>query len=134
MEATGIRVNLGVRVMTALEYNRDAAKAATGCEFVDRVDQFIAAVQAKTDAYTAANFKNLTPDTIGMTNPWGKRYIRITRNSTSSGSVHCFIDRTNGDILKADGYTKPAKHARGNIFADDLGMSCMDPYGPKYLR
>jgi hypothetical protein len=26
-----------------------------------------------------------------------------------------FIDLTNGDILKADGWKAPAKHARGNI-------------------
>lgn len=59
----------------------------------------------------------------------GHRYLIITRD----GSAHAFIDKTNGDILKPATYRAPAKHARGNIFADDNGMNCMGPYGPCYL-
>lgn len=99
-----------------------------------RVKDFMVAVQAQTDRYTANNFPSLKPDRITVENWNAPKYIRVLRVGDSTGSVHCFIDATNGDILKAAGYNKPAKHARGNIFAADLGMSCMDPYGPKYLR
>lgn len=101
-----------------------------------RVDQFIAAVQEHTNAYTAKNFKSLQPAQITAPAPWGAKFIRIVRGDVDgvSRSVHCFINRSNGDILMAAGWKAPAKHARGNIFADDLGMSCMDPYGPRYLR
>ena len=108
--------------------------------FESRVQCFVAFVQAQTNAYTAANYSNLTPDNISAPAPWGAKYIRIVRanapdnNGEGQRSVHCFIDRSNGDILKAAGWKAPAKHARGNIFADDYGMSCMDPYGPRYLR
>jgi hypothetical protein len=69
----------------------------------------------------------------------GRRYIRIDRidldhNRTSSRSVHVFIDKKTGDILKAAGYKAPAKHARGNIFDASNGMSEMTPYGANYLR
>ena len=41
-----------------------------------------------------------------------KRYTKIIRG----GSVHCFVDNTNGNVLKAASWNAPAKHARGNIF------------------
>lgn len=59
-----------------------------------------------------------------------KRYVRVVKDA----SVHSFIDISNGDILKPAGYTKPAKHPRGNIFTPDHGASALDWHGPKYLR
>jgi len=65
----------------------------------------------------------------------GKRYVRVVRGvSPHNRGVHCFVDKTNGDVLKAAGWKVPAKHARGNIFADDNGLSRMGPHGPEYLR
>ena len=60
----------------------------------------------------------------------GKRYFKLIRRD----SVHCFVDKTNGDVLKAAGWNKPAKHARGNIFDDHNGLRWMGEYGPAYLR
>jgi hypothetical protein len=64
----------------------------------------------------------------------GHRYVRVVRTDYGSRSVHCFVDRTNGDVLKADGWKRPAKHARGNIFDQHNGLGSMGPYGPAYLR
>lgn len=69
----------------------------------------------------------------------GKRYVKIIREERVNGvvtdkSVHCFVDRTNGDVLKAAGWSRPAKHARGNIFNEDHGVGCMGPHGAAYLR
>lgn len=61
----------------------------------------------------------------------GNRYIRIA----SDRSVHSFIDRTNGDVLKPAGFKAPAKHARGNLFAGQNGAEAFDKHGwIKYLR
>ena len=60
----------------------------------------------------------------------GRRYIKVIRG----GSVHCFVDRTNGDVLKAASWSTPAKHARGNIFDAYNGLEHMNEYGPAYLR
>jgi hypothetical protein len=51
----------------------------------------------------------------------GRKYARlVTENPTgNSRSALGFIDLTNGDILKADGWKAPAKHARGNIRQGD---------------
>ena len=74
------------------------------------------------------DYPNLALDEFRMTS--GSRYIKIIRG----GSVHCFIDRTNGDVLKAASWSAPAKHARGNIWKDDNGLGCMGEYGASYLR
>lgn len=60
----------------------------------------------------------------------GARYIRIMRG----GSVHAFVDRTNGDVLKPASWKAPAKHARGNIFDNNNGLGSMLWTGPAYLR
>lgn len=46
----------------------------------------------------------------------GSRYIRIVAEQPGSRSAWAFVDQTNGDVLKADGWKKPAKGARGNVF------------------
>ena len=84
--------------------------------------------------YMARIFSNLTPDQISS--KIGKRYAKIIRASEDghSTSVHCFVDMTNGDVLKAAGWSAPAKHARGNIFDEHDGLGRMGEYGPAYLR
>jgi len=82
----------------------------------------------------------------------GSRYVAIQRidrdkdgNLVSDrGSAHAFIDKLGGkiegapsimgDVLKPDGWKKPARHARGNIFDANNGLGSMGPYGPAYLK
>ena len=56
----------------------------------------------------------------------GKRYYRIVKETYA----FCFIDKRNGDVLKPAGWEGVAKHARGNIFTDNVGVS---EYGALYL-
>jgi hypothetical protein len=50
----------------------------------------------------------------------GRRYIRIVSNS----SAFCFIDKTNGNVLKPAGWKGPTHNfPRGNIFTDKLGVT-----------
>ena len=53
----------------------------------------------------------------------GKRYIRIVSESPGSRCSWAFIDQTNGDVLKADGWKAPAKGARGNIYDANNGCA-----------
>lgn len=64
---------------------------------------------------------------------FGRRYAKIIRED-SQKSVHSFIDLKNGDILKAASWAQPAKHARGSIFAEDYGLSAVNPYSANYLK
>lgn len=61
---------------------------------------------------------------------YGRKYCKILRGNV----VHCFVDLSNGDILKAATWSAPAKHARGNIFASDCGRSAITQYGAVYLN
>lgn len=84
--------------------------------FDEAVTAFISHLKAVTDEYYARQYKTLTPPVYEVMR--GKRYARIVRVDTlgDGRSAHAFIDMTNGDILKPDGWKKPAKHARGNIY------------------
>lgn len=60
---------------------------------------------------------------------YGKKYARIyTETSPRDRSVFCFVDITNGDILKAASWKVPTKHSRGNIFDSDP-QRAVDLYG-----
>ena len=93
-------------------------------KFEDRLAEFLVALNAKHhDDY--GTFHASTP---------GKRYVRIMKSHGSSRSAYAFVDTQTGDILLPASWKAPAKHARGNIFAADLGLSCCGPYGVSYLK
>lgn len=60
----------------------------------------------------------------------GRRYARVMVGN----SIHTFIDIRNGDIIKNAGRTPAKNGVRGNIFSDDLGASCINWFGTKYLK
>lgn len=43
----------------------------------------------------------------------GQRYIRLVIDSHGQRHVHAFVDRTNGDIIKAAGWKAPQKGVHG---------------------
>lgn len=93
------------------------------------INEFIALCQARIDAHHAESFPTLSvPKLTAMIGP---KYIRIVKEEPGSRSVYCFLDRQTGDILKADGWKRPAKHARGNIRNGAAGTTI---YGASYLR
>lgn len=76
----------------------------------------------------------------------GSHYIRVCvgdqmlagalGNSVLNPSAYCFIDLSNGDILKADGWKRPAKGARGNIRhggPENWWSGALGPYGAAYI-
>jgi hypothetical protein len=67
----------------------------------------------------------------------GRKYFKlVTVHSERSRSVHSFVDRENGDVLKAAGWAAPAKGARFNLATgmNEL-LAVVDPYGSYlYMR
>jgi hypothetical protein len=98
--------------------------------FAEGVSAFLAVATEKRAAYFAKNFPELTPEPLEVQD--NLKYIRIV-SAGSQRSVFCFIDKRTGDILKADGWKRPAKHARGNIFTPDHGDRAITPWGAQYL-
>lgn len=101
-------------------------------DFDTALNTFLDGIRAKLAAHFAKHFPSSTPPMIEISK--GRRYIRVIKNDVVSRSVHCFVDTTNGDVLKADGWKTPAKHARGNIFNDNNGLDGVSVWGATYLR
>ena len=102
-------------------------------EFDVALGKFVSGSQQLIDDHFARNhFKN----TPFLTTEVGSRYIKIVRNeqNATGGSVHCFVDKNNGDVLKAASWRAPAKGARSNIFNEFNGVDGMTEYGAKYNR
>ena len=83
--------------------------------------------------YFAANGLSVS---AGMEEPVtfqrGPKYARIVLTNGPSRSVHCFVNLSNGDILKAAGWKAPYKGgARGNIAN---GAADVSPHGAAYAR
>jgi hypothetical protein len=116
--------------------------AVTSPEFEAALASFISSAQHSIDEHNARFFADArvrTGDaTFGgkkLSIERGPRYIRVVVADVSgvSRSVYCFIDATNGDILKSASWKTPAKHARGSIFAANP-LDAVTVYGGRYLR
>jgi hypothetical protein len=104
---------------------------ATAKSFDEALAAFVVAAQALVDAHYARHYP--TQGAI-LSVERGKRYARIVTSSKNgvSRSVYCFVDSTNGDVLKAASWKAPAKHARGNIYAADV-VAGLNEHGARYL-
>lgn len=93
---------------------------------------FKAAVQQMVNDHHTKNKYVGNPPEIGFTN--GQKFIRFFKAENGGRNAFCFVDLSNGDILKADGWKRPAKGARGNIFTPTWGVEHLTPYGAAYAR
>jgi len=60
----------------------------------------------------------------------GRKYFKLVTQHTHQRSVHSFVDRVTGDVLKAAGWAAPAKGARYNLVTGLDGLLvAIDPYG-----
>lgn len=48
----------------------------------------------------------------------GKKYVKVYRKYDWSRSVHSFVVKSNGDLLKAASWNAPAKGVRYNLLRD----------------
>lgn len=103
-------------------------------DFDTKLRTFVDVIQTK----IAEHQKNLTIPCDALVIREGKRYVKVVRVRADSisggGSAFCFIDKNNGDVLKAASWNAPAKHARGNIFDESNGTKYVGVYGPAYLK
>ena len=107
-------------------------------QFVERFQKYFEGVVEKVKTYYATNYPSLQVPEVKFSA--GGRYMKVYKSEYGkdgkliSRSVHSFIDRQTGDVLKPEGWAKPAKWARGNIYDADFGLSKVSEHGPAYLR
>ena len=115
-------------------------------DVVDRIYDYADVVQKKNDEYFTRNgFTHSPSDKIEV--KLGRKYAKVIKLSRhyvaqtsdkvietrSGGSVHTFVDMTNGNILKSASWAAPAPNGvRGNIFSDDYGASVVNEHGANY--
>lgn len=105
--------------------------------FREALHSWLIGCQAIRDSYLYKNYPDyMETSRYEFEEREGGRYIKIFLNEFSrstgeqfGGSIHAFIDKTNGDVLKPDGVKAPAKKARANLFDHSNGTACMGPYG-----
>lgn len=122
-----------VRSAYLKEVRRASSDAdAEGDGFAGRLAKFIDGAQLMINAHWEKNFAPLPPPQL-VTDP-GLRYVRVWQEDRTIRSAYCFVDMTNGDVLMAASWKKPAKHARSNINDADFGVSGVGPHGANYLN
>jgi hypothetical protein len=99
-----------------------------GQDFETALQTYFDGCKAIEAAYREKHYPNNQP------REWRIDRLQKRVRIVSDNSAHSFIDYETGDVLKAASWKVPAKHARGNIYAEDHGLKLMGPYGPAYLR
>jgi hypothetical protein len=103
--------------------------------YEEKLKKFVAGVKEIIEAYgRQQNFKSLMNVNIKINE--GKVYDKITstEDGDSANKIYCFINRSNGDILKPATFKVPARGPRGNLFDGSNGLKRMGPYGPAYNK
>lgn len=109
---------------TVPEWHRANAEArARGPVSAQELAAFVAFLSARLYTVSSSEYPACEVNWKEAVAEAGPKYARIVsrcplkdeRGRNYHQSAYCFIDLSNGDILKADGWKKPAKHPRGNI-------------------
>lgn len=117
--------------------------APTATDVANKTQEFVALVQKMYDDYYAANLSNLPVPTVEVDS--GGRYFKVVLadapdarfpNEKPRRAVYCFIEKANGDLLKAASWRIPAKGKRGSIFNPncDVGVVATVNGGGFYKR
>lgn len=82
-----------------------------------------------------SEYRRRNPELISA--EYGRRFVRIVHDNGTQRFVHCFIDITNGDVIKSAGWKAPQRDKDGfavryNLLDPASREACyskMDPYG-----
>ncbi len=94
--------------------------------FAEKFDSFVVGCnKIKADYNSSKSYQAEHAITVNK----GRKYMKLVE---ARGGGYCFVNRENGDVLKAASWASPAKGARGNIFDGANGLARMGPCGAAY--
>jgi hypothetical protein len=102
------------------------------------LNAFLTSVNTAISIYRKKNFKNLEEELVAVHNIGG-RYAKLAfHEKDKSGdwkamSVYCFVDLSNGNILKGSWKAPVANGVRGNLNDTDI-LTKVTVYGVGYIR
>ena len=106
-----------------------------GLSFDEAMDNLLAEIQVNYNKWGASSGIDKTLD---LKLKPGRKFIKVVEGSRVWGfvakvdGVHKGVPMLKGDILKAAGWSQPAKHSRGSIFDSEMHKS-FSLTGPNYL-
>jgi hypothetical protein len=119
---------LGVKVGSILTSEDTSTTTPLTIDLNAALEDYVNAIRkAQDDHWKEMNF-SIPKDEYSVTE--GKRFWKIVSKGPGQqyGSVHCFVERSTGDIYKAATFNSPAKGVRGNITAKDRPVTLRDYY------
>ena len=106
-----------------------------GLSFDDAMDNLLVKIQEDYNKWGSRSGINKKMD---LSLKPGRKFIKVVHNNSVWGfvakvdGVHKGLPMLKGDILKAAGWSAPAKHSRGSIFDSEMHKS-FSWTGPNYL-
>ena len=129
----------GIKPVVGNTTKTEKTTTKNGLSFDDAMDNLLVKIQENYDNW-GGNRMNRTLDLNLMV---GRKFIKVVKGSSPGqrsvwgfvakvDGVHKGVPMLKGDILKAAGWSAPAKHSRGSIFDSEMHKS-FSWTGPNYL-
>jgi len=123
----------GIKPMLSPQTPTPKEPTTNGLSFDEAMNLLLVHIQGSYDSWSKFNNK-----TLDLTLKPGRKFIKVVEGTRVWGfvakvdGVHKGLPMLKGDILKAAGWSAPAKHSRGSIFDKEMHKS-FSWTGPNYL-
>ena len=125
----------GIKPIVGNTTKTQTTNSKNGLSFNDALDNLLVKIQESYDGWGSKSGISKTLD-LKINN--GRKFLKVIEGNRVWGFVanvdgtHKGIPMLKGDILKAAGWSAPAKHSRGSIFDKEMHNS-FSWTGPNYL-
>ena len=124
----------GIKPIVGNTTKTQTTNSKNGLSFNDALDNLLVKIQENYDNWGG----NRTGKTLDLKINNGRKFLKVIEGNRVWGfvanvdGIHKGVPMLKGDILKAAGWSAPAKHSRGSIFDKEMHKS-FSWTGPNYL-
>ena len=125
----------GIKPVVSNTTKTEKTTTKNGLSFDEAMDNLLLQIQVSYDNWGGNGGNGKTLD---LSLKVGRKFIKVVEGNRVWGFVakvtgtHKGLPMLKGDILKAAGWSQPAKHSRGSIFDSEMHKS-FSWTGPNYL-
>ena len=125
----------GIKPVVSNTTKTEKTTTKNGLSFDEAMDNLLAEIQVNYNKWGASSGIDKTLD---LKLKPGRKFVKVIEGNRVWGfvakvdGVHKGVPMLIGDILKAAGWSAPAKHSRGSIFDSEMHKS-FSWTGPNYL-
>ena len=125
----------GIKPVVSNTTKTEKTTTKNGLSFDEAMDNLLAEIQVNYNKWGASSGIDKTLD---LKLKPGRKFVKVIEGNWVWGfvakvdGVHKGVPMLKGDILKAAGWSAPAKHSRGSIFDSEMHKS-FSWTGPNYL-